>query len=798
MTTYNAVERLDTSVQSVVDQTYPDIEIIIVDDASDDGTSDAVAKWVSKDSRITGVVLPFGTLGGIGQATNRGIDMCQGEYVAFVAASDEIHPEMIDQMVVKAEQLRADMVVVDFNTIDDQHQLEEITQDQEYWVRLVDGPQKAILGLTAKKDAALFFISPGPWRTLYSRKWLNAKKIRFPEGDYFYEENTFNWATLVNAKKIGVVDEVLLFQRRFNEGEGSLTEEHSLHVTIKNAASMPLVKPGVSNEKLCLLGILLNINRVAKLLSGKDDAIYLVQFFTWALRSSWILRFPRSKEIRRKLEGIWFKTVNRWYSRAPRWYKQSPGSKALREALAKFGKHSSIIDVTIVIPCHNAKEDVLRQLEYFTDQDIWTKKHTANRARFEVIVVGDHSTDGLYEATETYREYSNFLYVHNYARASIGRARNIGIGLAEGKYLYFLNPGDQLDVEALGEAYADAAKTKTDIMFVPYNISKDGQLSPMPETDERQWLENDAHKLTRSRLAQKSAVYTLSNFPGNRLVKTDVLLAGDMFFGPTEKFNEIQYHWVMIAQANSFRFFHKPVCILREVEENPSTKLKDRLALIDAVEMTDRVLSGKRFYDGAPNERQTVWFKFVKEKLLWAKGIQGSTESRAQSTCDQREKSLLTSLAARDPRAQAILQDLRTSPDLTLGEWSSVLKQNKPLGENKKAAAKTRTATHRKAELREHASGAAEGDEAELRELASGAAEGDEVQESEKKVLLAEWDTTIVLMWLGSLVFALCLYRRISTGKLFAGNTRIYKRHHSPPPLPKIDAGSKGFLRQAC
>ena len=88
---YKVEKYLDKCVQSIVDQTYPNLEIILVDDGSPDNCPAMCDNWAEKDGRIK--VIHQQNQGG-GSARNAGLDIAQGDFIGFVDSDDYIAPEM--------------------------------------------------------------------------------------------------------------------------------------------------------------------------------------------------------------------------------------------------------------------------------------------------------------------------------------------------------------------------------------------------------------------------------------------------------------------------------------------------------------------------------------------------------------------------------------------------------------------------------------------------------------------------------------------------------------------------------
>lgn len=93
---YNMEKFIDKCVESIINQSYKDIEIILVDDGSTDNSGNICDIWGEKDDRI---VVIHKTNGGLSSARNAGIEVAKGEYVGFVDSDDYIDADMYEDMV---------------------------------------------------------------------------------------------------------------------------------------------------------------------------------------------------------------------------------------------------------------------------------------------------------------------------------------------------------------------------------------------------------------------------------------------------------------------------------------------------------------------------------------------------------------------------------------------------------------------------------------------------------------------------------------------------------------------------
>lgn len=103
-----AVERyLPKCVGSILNQTYPNLEVILVDDGSPDGCGSLCDEFASKDSRVRVI---HKSNGGLSDARNAGIDIASGDYLAFVDADDWVEPDTYETMLALAKKYDAKIV----------------------------------------------------------------------------------------------------------------------------------------------------------------------------------------------------------------------------------------------------------------------------------------------------------------------------------------------------------------------------------------------------------------------------------------------------------------------------------------------------------------------------------------------------------------------------------------------------------------------------------------------------------------------------------------------------------------
>lgn len=104
---YNVEDRLDRCIRSLVDQTYQNIQLILVNDGSKDRSGTICDEWASKDSRI---IVIHQANAGVSCARNAGLDAAQGQYAAFVDSDDYVDSDMYGTMIREAAEQESDQV----------------------------------------------------------------------------------------------------------------------------------------------------------------------------------------------------------------------------------------------------------------------------------------------------------------------------------------------------------------------------------------------------------------------------------------------------------------------------------------------------------------------------------------------------------------------------------------------------------------------------------------------------------------------------------------------------------------
>ena len=181
---YNAEKTLQRCVESVANQTYRKIEIILIDDGSTDESYKLCNAFAVNDKRIRFV---HTNNHGVSAARNLGISLASGCWVTFIDSDDAIADGMIEYMVYAALRENTDLVITPLDRND---------QKEEFTICLRSGKKEELLFLLRK---SLLF---GPTAKLYRKEILNRYSVQFPEQYSYGEDLLFNLSYLNHVDKI--------------------------------------------------------------------------------------------------------------------------------------------------------------------------------------------------------------------------------------------------------------------------------------------------------------------------------------------------------------------------------------------------------------------------------------------------------------------------------------------------------------------------------------------------------------------------------------------------------------------
>lgn len=197
---YKVEQYLDRCVSSILNQTYTDFELILVDDGSPDCCGAMCDEWAEKDDRIRVI---HKKNGGPSEARNVGIDAAAGKYLSFVDSDDYIHPRMLQTLCFYMEQNGADMVICDcLRTVLEQENYPQNVDPKR--VHTVSGSAIIEEFTTKYRDFQVVTV----WNKLYKKELF--EELRFPVG-LKCEDSILAFPIFARVQKAVFIDSVLYY-----------------------------------------------------------------------------------------------------------------------------------------------------------------------------------------------------------------------------------------------------------------------------------------------------------------------------------------------------------------------------------------------------------------------------------------------------------------------------------------------------------------------------------------------------------------------------------------------------------
>ena len=212
---FNVKPYLAEALDSVINQTYKNLEIIIVDDGSTDGSGTVCGEYAGKDERI---ILIRQNNRGLSGARNAGLNIMKGEMVVFIDPDDALHPDYVGSMVGDMIREKCDMVVCRYSV---QKTLRKMSTKSSVMIepRCRTGKFNRESALRAIADGS---INVSVWNKLYRAElW---QSVRYPE-DRVYEDVATAFQIFSLCSSVYVSGSVLYMNRRGRPG--SITNTHS-------------------------------------------------------------------------------------------------------------------------------------------------------------------------------------------------------------------------------------------------------------------------------------------------------------------------------------------------------------------------------------------------------------------------------------------------------------------------------------------------------------------------------------------------------------------------------------------
>lgn len=445
---YNAESFLEKSLDSVFAQNVADIEVICVDDGSSDRSLDILTAYAEKEPRV--IVLRQRNAGA-GVARNAGVRVARGRYLDFMDPDDFLAPRMFETLLAKAERTDADIVISGMQRYD--AVTEAYVRQDVFGGRVKDMPEV----FSAQDVADRLFTSflPSPCNKFIRREFFVDNRLEFqalPRSN----DLCCMFTALALAKRITVVDEAFYCYRQGRQGSSQNTTDW---------------------DPTCVCKAYRQVRR------NLESAGMLKRFernLTRAAFSSCI-QYTLSRTTSKRVASDYYRTVHSSYSDlfACRLRRDDFGGNLSQHAaylaFVVNDDYDAYLRVTapdprpavsVVMPAYNG--------ELYLDEAIGSVL-AQDFKDFELICIDDGSQDRTGGIFDGHAACDGRICVVHQENRGLGAARNVGIRLARGRYIMFIDADDKLAPGALSRMVGLMESCKLEhLVFCASTFASDG------------------------------------------------------------------------------------------------------------------------------------------------------------------------------------------------------------------------------------------------------------------------------------------------------------------------------------
>ena len=208
---YNVEKYLEKCLDSIINQTYKDIEIILIDDGSKDNSGEICDVYAKRDNRIL-VIHKKNT--GVSDTRNKGIKVANGKYICFIDSDDSVTLNYVEKLVRPTRNEDYDLVICNFQKL-----FPDKVLDMSF------SNIKCFSGIFLQDYQFLYTITSFPCGKLYKASLIKEKNIIFPVDFTDAEDQMFNFQYYCYVKKYYLINEPLYY---YWQRSGSASKNNSL------------------------------------------------------------------------------------------------------------------------------------------------------------------------------------------------------------------------------------------------------------------------------------------------------------------------------------------------------------------------------------------------------------------------------------------------------------------------------------------------------------------------------------------------------------------------------------------
>ena len=214
---YNGEKYLEECIESIINQTYKNLQIIIVNDGSNDNSAEIINKYQKLDNRIISI---HKENSGVSLSRNVALDIAEGEYICLLDQDDMFAPDYIEYFMDLIQETGAEIAVTP--------RAKRFKGEIDLVSNRISKNCNVITGKDAVKMMLYYKFVIAPWNKMISRKLIEENKIRFDKRFFSGEGFLFSIECFQHALRVAVGDEEVYYYRIDNTDSGMTRYKESV------------------------------------------------------------------------------------------------------------------------------------------------------------------------------------------------------------------------------------------------------------------------------------------------------------------------------------------------------------------------------------------------------------------------------------------------------------------------------------------------------------------------------------------------------------------------------------------
>ena len=516
----NVEQYLRECLDSCINQTLREIEIICVNDGSTDNCLNILKEYAAADDRVKIISKDNA---GYGHTMNIGMDMAKGEYIGIVESDDFVEPDMYEELYRTVKENEVDWVKADFKRVFDidgkyEYKYVKTARNNYMYNRIIENIPND------KYYFETFRSIMNTWSGIYKREFIVKNVIRHNETPgASFQDNGFYFKTVCHAEKLLFINKPFYCYRMDNPNSSS-----------NNKGKVDAAK--------------IEYNLLKNYIKEKNLNEFLTGMYYWRKYNSFIYHYSRiadeykkeylisvSQEFKQDLSSGQI-DPNLFFSHELdefEWIADNPEDY--------YAQHcTDSIKVSVIIPVYNAEEHLAQCLDTVLEQTL---------KEIEIICVDDGSDDSSLDILNEYAAKEPRMIILTQENAGAGAARNKGLSIAKGEYLSFLDADDFFEPEMLESIYNKCKKTHADIGV--FKVKNYYDVSQRIVSDKNSFVEqNIPRKEVFSPLEMQDKIFTtFQTWAWNKLFRKHFIEKERIQFQPIHRTNDMYFTNVALMLA---------------------------------------------------------------------------------------------------------------------------------------------------------------------------------------------------------------------------------------------------------